>query len=270
MAREGHVTVCHATSTRKASERPHREPLPRRRFRRGCTRARSPARSSSPTSSTPRGRLRRVPPRHRVEHARLEPAAGAHGRLHGMPRLEKAPSECATCHRRSPRNGLREPPSNWKRMHGLVARAHSEATSDKCVSATRVDCSACTSRRPRHHNAFGESAATGSRRWSTARTARRATSGLLRTLPRGRQARNHVGNWGAAGDNHCLVCTSAGAQEGCVACTRTRRATSSPRPKPPDHYPGMDCRACHGLSQALPHVETATTATRATCEEANL
>jgi hypothetical protein len=69
--------------------------------------------------------------------------------------------------------------------------------------------------------------------------------------------RNHVGQWGGlhSHDTHCLVCHQPLSQEGCVACHATAKSHLLAAPKPSDHYPGMDCRACHGLSQALPHVD---------------
>jgi c(7)-type cytochrome triheme protein len=172
---------------------------------------------------------------------------------------KKAPGECATCHKEITEKW--QPAShhsNWTRMHGLVAREHSEATADKCyLCHTESTCSTChKSQAPLNHTNYWRERGHG----VTAMVDRESCAACHEPASCERchadvKPRNHVGNWGAPRDNHCLVCHQPLGQEGCVACHANANSHQLAAPKPSDHYPGMDCRACHGLSQALPHVD---------------
>jgi hypothetical protein len=143
-------------------------------------------------------------------------------------------------------------------MHGRVARAHSEATADRCVLChTESTCSACHQvQAPDNHTNYWRERGHG----ITAMIDRENCQACHEPMSCERchadvKPRNHVGNWGAPHDTHCLVCHQPLSQEGCVACHATAKSHLLAAPKPSDHYPGMDCRACHGLSQPLPHVD---------------
>jgi hypothetical protein len=170
-----------------------------------------------------------------------------------------APEACATCHKE-----IREtwaPPnhrSNWHRMHGETVRANSDLTADACsICHTQATCSAChQSEKPENHNHFWLERGHG----ITAMMDRETCAACHEPMSCQRchqdvRPRNHVGNWGAPHDNHCLVCHQPLGQEGCVACHASAKSHLTAAPKPPDHYAGMDCRACHGHGQPLPHVD---------------
>jgi len=172
---------------------------------------------------------------------------------------KKAPSACTTCHTAITETW--KPPShasNWKRMHGLAARAHGEATADNCFMChTEATCSSChQSQAPENHNNYWRQRGHG----ITAMVDRENCAACHEPASCDRchadvKPRNHTATWGQPLDTHCLTCHMPLGQEGCVACHANTNSHLSATPKPPDHYPGMDCRACHGLSQKLPHVD---------------
>jgi c(7)-type cytochrome triheme protein len=188
----------------------------------------------------------------RLRPERMEDCSACHS-------ARKVADDCATCHREITRAW--EPAShrsNWKRMHGPAARAHAEATADRCsVCHTESTCSAChQSQAPENHNAFwrlrghGVAAMIDRENCAACHEPMSCERCHAETRPR-----NHVGFWGQPRDTHCLVCHQPLAAEGCVACHATAKSHLSAMRKPTDHYPGMDCRACHGVSQRLPHVD---------------
>ncbi len=176
-------------------------------------------------------------------------------------REKHAASECAACHREiretwAPENHR----SNWKRLHGQTVRAHSDLTADTCsLCHTESTCSACHQvEAPENHNDYwrqrGHGISASMDRENCAACHQPASCDRCHADIK---PKNHVGNWGAPRDNHCFVCHQPLCQEGCVACHATAKSHLSATPKPPDHYPGMDCRACHspGHPEAPPHVD---------------
>jgi hypothetical protein len=169
-----------------------------------------------------------------------------------------APNDCADCHREVDAGW--EPASHrrdWRKAHGPTSRGPAVATADDCgLCHTEATCVRCHLQEPPddHHNHF-----------------RRRGHGLLAMLDRETCAAchrsdacdrchqevrpmNHVGSWGGTLSNHCLTCHFPLQAEACSTC---HKATPShlATPKPPGHHPAMNCRQCHGVTEALPHAE---------------
>jgi hypothetical protein len=168
-------------------------------------------------------------------------------------------ADCAACHAKI--RGDQAPPShgaNWKDFHGTVVRARTDLRADRCsLCHEESSCASC------HHS---ELPVSHNNHW------RRRGHGLVASMDRNRcvtchdsdscnrchqetRPLDHVGLWGAPKDLHCLTCHEPLRSEACSVCHATAASHDLATPLPPDHLPGMDCRACHGNGQPLPHVD---------------
>jgi len=172
---------------------------------------------------------------------------------------KEVPGACTTCHREITAEWA--PPghaSNWKRMHGPVVRAHPEETVDRCdLCHTESTCAHCHRiEAPENHGPFWHQRGHG----IVAMVDRENCAACHEPDSCERchaeaKPRNHTPSFGSPTDGHCLVCHQPLRAEGCSACHADTPSHRMAPPKPPSHYPGMDCRACHGVGQSLPHVD---------------
>lgn len=167
--------------------------------------------------------------------------------------------DCAACHAEI-RSGV-APPSHladWTRYHGSAVRGRSKERSDQCALCHQpAECTNCHQiQLPENHTNY----------W------RRRAHGLTASMDRDKCATchdsdscqrcheeirptSHVGSWGAPKDRHCLECHEPLRSVSCGVCHSATPSHDQASPLPPDHLPGMDCRACHGKGQPLPHVD---------------
>lgn len=167
-------------------------------------------------------------------------------------------NECSTCHSRL---GEDFPPSthewNWQRTHGLVFRAGSTLTANRCdLCHLEQDCNSCHfSIAPENHTNYWRRRGHG----ITARMDRQNCYACHRTdscdaCHREMPPQNHSGAWGSPTDRHCLSCHISSTDGGCFVCHTGTPSHMLAAPQPPDHSPGMNCLQCHGISAPLPHV----------------
>ena len=172
---------------------------------------------------------------------------------------QEVASECGTCHREITADWA--PPShaaNWKRRHGPTARAHLDAMADRCeVCHTESTCADCHRiEAPENHVPYWRQRGHG----VTAMVDRDNCAACHEPTSCERchaeaKPRNHTPSFGSPTNAHCLTCHQPLRAEGCVTCHSDTPSHRLATPKPPDHFPGMDCRACHGVGQPLPHVD---------------
>jgi hypothetical protein len=172
-----------------------------------------------------------------------------------------APSECATCHSEIGTDWM--PPNHaevWEQRHGQVFRAGSSALSDDCSLCHQESrCVQCHLEVPpqSHDNFFrlrGHGLAAQMDRASCA-TCHRSDSCQRcheEVLPT-----SHRGQFGGTVSNHCLGCHFPLQANGCITCHKATPShlQATPLPSDPAHSPGLNCRQCHGVTVALPHVD---------------
>jgi hypothetical protein len=168
--------------------------------------------------------------------------------------------ECATCHERLDRTW--EPPGHaldWIARHGRASRGAHPATVDDCRTCHEpASCESCHRLEPpRGHDAHF----------------RRRGHGLLAQVDRAACATchepatcdrchadirplSHAGAlWGGTRDTHCLTCHFPLGGESCSTCHRGTPSHARGPAKPSWHDPAMNCRACHGNTLPLRHVD---------------
>jgi hypothetical protein len=167
-------------------------------------------------------------------------------------------NECSTCHAeiREDRAPLTHQ-LNWTRTHGLVFRAGSQATANRCdLCHTEQSCNQChQSVPPDNHTNHWRRRGHG----ITARMDRQNCDACHRTdvcasCHAEMEPQNHVGMWGSPQNRHCLSCHIGTSEGGCFVCHTGTPSHGLALPQPPDHTPGMNCLQCHGISAPLPHV----------------
>ena len=154
-----------------------------------------------------------------------------------------------------------KPPTHddsWTRAHGPRARAGSRAPLDSCALCHREDtCAEChrVEQPLSHTQGF-----------------RLKGHGLLASMDRGSCAvchepssceachaetlpLSHGGMWGGTKSLHCLTCHTPLEQNGCAVCHKGTPSHALAPPKPDWHDPAMNCTACHGHGEPLPHVD---------------
>jgi hypothetical protein len=168
-------------------------------------------------------------------------------------------TDCSTCHREVAQNWAPDTHHhNWKKMHGGVVRAESDATVDRCTLChTESTCAAChKSEPPESHNNFwrlrGHGVAAMIDRQNCAAC---HESDSCERCHRDAIPQNHVGMWATTKATHCLSCHAPLRDTGCAACHQDTPSHLQALPKPPDHYIGQNCRQCHGIFAPLPHVD---------------
>ena len=167
--------------------------------------------------------------------------------------------DCATCHReqrsdRAPRTHQ----NNWLRFHGKTVRAESEAIVDRCsMCHTESTCVTChQTQLPDSHNNFfrrrghGLVARMDRENCAACHRADSCDSCHEQTRPQ-----SHVGSFGGRRNTHCFACHLPVEASDCVTCHRATPSHLRAAPLPSGHTPSMNCRACHGVSAPLPHVD---------------
>ncbi len=167
--------------------------------------------------------------------------------------------ECSVCHKE-----IREdvPPAShrtdWDLLHGSCYRnGTTEAQSQCYLCHGQADCSSCHhDRPPRDHNNFfrqrghGIAVSIDRNRCSVCHKTDSCDRCHQDTRPR-----SHVGAYGSTKNRHCLECHFPLSNQSCITCHKGTPSHLLATPKPPDHFPGMNCRQCHGLTAPLPHVD---------------
>jgi hypothetical protein len=166
---------------------------------------------------------------------------------------------CAQCHRAITREWApASHRSNWIRAHGLAARAKSEESAMRCVLChTSASCDEChRAQPPENHTPYwyerGHGLVAMSDRMNCAACHQPESCESCHAVT---QPRNHVGSWGGTLATHCLTCHEPLRYEECSTCHKATPSHNSAAHQPPDHFPGMNCRQCHGLTAPLPHVD---------------
>jgi hypothetical protein len=149
----------------------------------------------------------------------------------------------------------------WLKVHGDVARAHAGGTSEDCTLChSENSCSEChlTQMPPSHTNFWrrrghGQIAAFDRDDCSTCHQPDACNRCHEQALPV-----SHRGTWGGTRSTHCFSCHFPLRAEGCFTCHKDANSHQLATPLPANHFPGMDCRQCHGLTAPLPHVDNGT------------
>jgi hypothetical protein len=187
---------------------------------------------------------------------RMEDCMFCHGE---DPGAEGDPDGCARCHEDIRRD--RMPPNHerqWQRLHGQIARSGSDATADDCsMCHSQEACTECHRiTEPANHNntwrlrGHGLVAAMDRDNCATCHQSDSCDRCHEDTLPI-----SHHGSFGAPKSTHCFSCHVPLQQTSCFTCHKSAPSHFDAAPKPPDHSPGLNCRQCHGVDVALPHVD---------------
>jgi hypothetical protein len=169
------------------------------------------------------------------------------------------PAECATCHREVDAHWAPDSHHhNWKRAHGGIVRSRSAETADRCALChTESTCVAChLDEPPENHNNFwrlkghGLAAMIDRENCAACHQSDSCERCHREVIPQ-----THVGMWSSVKATHCLSCHLPLSSNGCVACHKDTPGHLTAQPKPPDHFPGQNCRQCHGTFAPLPHVD---------------
>jgi len=166
---------------------------------------------------------------------------------------------CALCHREitqqwQPQNHH----ANWTRAHGPLAREKSELSAERCeLCHEPASCENCHRiQKPDNHTVYWHERAHGlvamADRENCAACHQPDSCERCHSQSR---PRSHSGAWGGVQATHCLSCHEPLRDEGCSACHKSTPSHLSAPHLPADHFPGMNCRQCHGLTAPLPHVD---------------
>jgi hypothetical protein len=177
-------------------------------------------------------------------------------------------NDCQVCHTRMGRDvAPTTHVAGWRQHHGTPVRGHSGAIADRCEMCHQP--SACTgchaTEEPRSHThqfrevGHGLEAMVDRDRCSVCHTSSSCIQCHQETAPRSHRAR-----WGAPRNEHCLGCHQGPAEGGCKTCHpgTPSHAMATPMPSSPVHSPALNCRQCHGMGQALPHVDNGSECTQ--------
>ncbi len=171
-------------------------------------------------------------------------------------------NECATCHSVVTADWA---PANhalaWERLHGRIARAHSDMPAETCsMCHTESSCAECHLLEPPrgHTNLFrirahGVPASMDRQSCSTCHRPDFCDRCHAQTLPI-----NHTGSWGGTRSRHCFGCHLPVQAEGCFVCHKGTPSHLLAPPMPSSHNPGMNCRQCHGFTVPLLHADNGT------------
>jgi hypothetical protein len=168
-------------------------------------------------------------------------------------------NDCATCHREIRTD--RPPPSHahdWLRVHGSVVRGGSRARADRCSECHgESSCADChqTDAPPDHTNHFRRRGHALSAAFDRARCAACHEPDSCNRCHAEALPSTHRGSWSGTRSTHCLACHFPLRAEGCFTCHKSAEGHSLAPPQPANHFPGMDCRQCHGLTAPLPHAD---------------
>jgi hypothetical protein len=170
-------------------------------------------------------------------------------------------TQCAVCHRVL---DTEHPPANhdqaWHRLHGQTARADLPGAANDCrLCHTDQTCVTChQDEKPASHNAFWHNRGHGieaAMDRDSCFVCHRSDSCIR--CHEENQPLSHKGAWSSTLETHCLSCHIPVQSESCFTCHKgtPSHALAPPMPTVPPHNAAMDCRACHGVTAPLPHVD---------------
>jgi Cytochrome c3 len=169
-------------------------------------------------------------------------------------------NSCSVCHKTISTETA--PPNHsqqWMMAHGVAVRGSFDGQANKCsLCHTEQACTTChLDQAPKSHNNFwrlrGHGVAADIDR-DSCRTCHEPSS--CDACHRENTPLSHnSGAFGAPLDTHCLQCHFPLQSEGCAVCHKSTPSHLDAAPKPPNHFPGLDCRQCHGVTAPLPHVD---------------
>ena len=228
------------------------------RFSCRARRATSPTRSSTRTSATPRAAWTARRATRAVAEDEGQPggarrkAAHEHG---GAPRAatRRAParkeSECSSCHAEI---RLDQPPpshrANWTRYHGTLVRGRSSDRADQCALCHQPsECTTCHQieppEKPQQLLAPARPRASP-RAWTGESCMTCHDSDSCQRCHEDQQPAQPRRRLGRAAGPALPRLPRAAARESCGVCHAATPSHEQATPLPPDHAPGMDCRAC--------------------------
>ena len=169
--------------------------------------------------------------------------------------------QCAVCHRvLSPENAPSNHEHVWKRLHGQTVRAELPGAANDCsLCHSDQTCVTChQDEEPASHNNYfrlrghGVQAAMDRQSCAVCHQSSSCSRCHEETEPL-----SHKGAWSGTLQTHCLSCHVPIQNESCFTCHKgtPSHLLAPPMPAVPPHSPAMDCRACHGISAPLPHVD---------------
>lgn len=168
-------------------------------------------------------------------------------------------NECATCHSTIGTDWMPATHEHsWLRVHGQAVRASRGETVDRCdLCHKESSCTGCHQEMaPSSHTEFwrrrGHPAQAMMDRQSCAVCHR---ADFCDRCHRESVPLNHSPSFGSPLNTHCYSCHLPLQDNGCIVCHKGTPSHLSATPKPPNHFPGMDCRQCHGVQIQLPHVD---------------
>ncbi|HZM01085.1 MAG TPA: cytochrome c3 family protein, partial [Planctomycetota bacterium] len=181
---------------------------------------------------------------------------GCHERA-GMPKEE----ECSVCHKElSPDRAPFNHAQAWKRRHGQTVRAEMGGAANDCrLCHSDQACTAChLDEKPASHNLYwhgrGHGIEAAMDRESCA-TCHQSDS--CDRCHEEAEPLSHTGAWAGTLQTHCVSCHIPVQDESCFVCHQgtPSHELAPPLPSVPPHSPASDCRACHGVTTPLPHVD---------------
>ncbi|MBL8726197.1 MAG: cytochrome c3 family protein [Planctomycetes bacterium] len=171
----------------------------------------------------------------------------------------KVANDCATCHREIRADV--QPPSHrfqWAKMHGPTVRAQSQATGDDCrLCHTESSCTNChQAQQPDSHSLFFRTRGHG----LLARMDRQSCVACHRSdscdaCHQTTKPISHTGQFGGERSAHCVGCHLPLRDSDCATCHKDAPSHATATPLPVGHFPGMNCRQCHGVGQQLRHAD---------------
>jgi len=168
-------------------------------------------------------------------------------------------ASCTVCHTQI--NTDSAPPNHsqqWMTAHGVAVRGGLEGPANDCTLChTDRTCITChQDQPPANHNNFwrlrGHGVVADMDR-DACRTCHEPSSCVR--CHNETEPLNHTASWGSPQDTHCMTCHYPLQSESCSVCHKSTPSHLDAAEQPPNHFPGMDCRACHGVNAPLPHFD---------------
>jgi hypothetical protein len=169
-------------------------------------------------------------------------------------------TSCRACHNELDTDTM---PANhsqqWMRVHGVAVRGEFEGSANDCALChTESACTTChRDQPPANHNNFwrlrGHGVVADMDR-DSCRTCHEPSS-CVRCHQENEPLSHNSGAFGSTLNTHCLSCHFPLQSESCSVCHKSTPSHLDATDVPPNHFPGMDCRSCHGVNAPLPHVD---------------
>ncbi len=170
------------------------------------------------------------------------------------------PNDCADCHSYVGRDWAPAThASDWQRLHGHASRRASPPPLDRCALCHEDQtCERCHRiELPEDHTAHFR--LRGHALYARVDRSRCAACHETATCERCHEEvlpLSHASAlWGSPLNTHCLTCHFPLQDSGCLTCHKGTPSHSLGPPKPAWHDPAMNCRACHGATLPLSHVD---------------